>query len=108
MKLVAEMIAQLLTYLGTYLTNPLFLVPTVWVSFGCVVAWFILSAKKHQPLSDKEVQMLWKSHKHFGNCKAKKFETISERKKIIGYRCQCGYEHKQKRPIINFGITSKN
>lgn len=102
------MIAQLLTYLKTYITNPLFLVPTVWISFGCAVAWFILSAKKHQPISNKEVEMLWKSHKHFNKCKAKEFEKISQGKKIIGYKCQCGYEHRQKRPIINFGIASKN
>lgn len=108
MELVEEMVAQLLTYLKTYLTNPLFLVPTVWVSLGCVTAWFILAAKKHQPISAKEVEILWKSHKHFSKCKAKKFEKISKGTKIIGYRCNCGYEHKQKRPIINFGITSKN
>ena len=52
--------------------------------------------------------MLWKSHKHFNKCKAKNFEKISQGKKIIGYKCQCGYEHRQKRPIINFGIASKN
>jgi phage gp36-like protein len=106
--LVEEMIAQLLNYLRIYLTNPLFLIPIVWVSFGCVIAWFFLSAKKHQPISAKEVEMLWKSHKHFSKCKAKKFEKISEGKKIIGYKCQCGYEHEQKRPIINFGIISRN
>ena len=102
------MIAQLVTNLKTYFTSPLFLVPTVWVSFGCVAAWFVLSAKKHQPISTTEVEMLWKSHKQFSKCKAKKFAKISKGKKIIGYKCQCGYEHKQKRPIINFGITSKN
>ena len=103
MNVVEEFLVQILDHLRTYLTNPLFLLPTVWVSFGCVAAWFILSAKKHQPISAKEVEMLWKSHKQFSQCKAKEFEKITRGKKIIGYKCQCGFEQKQKRPIINFG-----
>ena len=102
--MIEEILAQVLNHLKTFLTNPLFLVPTVWVSFGCVFSWFILSAKKHQPVSDKEVEMLWKSHKQFSQCKAKKYEKITKGKTIIGYKCQCGYEHKQKRPIINIGL----
>jgi hypothetical protein len=102
--MVEEFFVQILGHLRTYFTNPLFLVPIVWVAFGIVASWFILSAKKHQPISISEVNMLWKSHKQFSQCKAKKFEEIIKGKKIIGYKCECGYEHKQKRPIINFGV----
>jgi hypothetical protein len=101
---IEEFLVQILEYLKIYLTNPLILVPVVWVIFGYIACWFILSAKKHQPISHKEATLLWKSHKQFGNCKSKKFEKILKGKKIIGYKCQCGYEHKQKRPIINFGV----
>ena len=80
-----------------------YLVPTIWVTLGCAVAWFLLSAKKEQEISDEEVEMLWKSHKQFKQCSAKKFIKIKKGKKIIGYSCQCGHEHKQQRPIINFG-----
>jgi len=90
--------------LRTFLTNPLFLVPTVWVSFGCLASWFMLSAKKHQPISAEEIEILWKSHMQFSKCKGKKFEKIMKGKKLIGYKCQCGYEHQQRRPIINFGV----
>ena len=95
---------QVLDHLGTYFSSPLFLVPVVWIGFGCIICWFILAAKKHQPISEKEVNHLWLSHKQFSQCKAKKYNKISKGKKIIGYKCQCGYEHKQKRPIINFGV----
>ena len=104
MKIIEEILIEVLNHLKTFFTNPMFLVPTVWVTFGCAVSWIFLSAKKFQPLSSNDVETLWKSHKHFNQCKAKKFEKISKGKKIIGYKCNCGYEHKQKRPIINFGI----
>ena len=97
------LIEEILVHLKTFFTNPMFLVPTVWVSFGCVISWFILSAKNYQQISPEEVDMLWKTHKQFSCCEAKEFEKITKGKKIVGYKCQCGYEHKQKRPIINFG-----
>jgi hypothetical protein len=102
--MVEEILVQILDHLKTYFTNPLFLVPIVWIGFGGIVCWLIISAKKHQPISVKDVNMLWKSHKQFNQCKAKKFEKLTKGKKIIGFKCQCGYEHKQKRPIINFRI----
>ena len=101
--MVEEFFVEILSHLRTYFTSPLFLIPTVWITVGIVAAWFILSAKKHQAISANEVNMLWKSHKQFNKCKARKFEKIIKGKKIIGYKCECGYEHKQKRPIINFG-----
>lgn len=104
MNMIEEILVEILGHLRTFITNPMFLVPTVWVSFACVISWFILAAKKHQPISKKEVDMLWKSHKQFSQCKAKSYEEILSGNKIIGYRCQCGYEHRQKRPIINFGV----
>ncbi|MEJ2280467.1 MAG: hypothetical protein P8X97_00890 [Candidatus Bathyarchaeota archaeon] len=76
-----------MTYLTAYLSNPLFLVPTISVSFGCAVAWFILSAKKHQPISNKEVEMLWKSHKHFNKCKAKNFLMLYQNLLLDVFAC---------------------
>jgi hypothetical protein len=77
-----------------------YLVPAIWVTLGCAVAWFLLSARKHQAITSKEAEMLWKSHKQFKHCSAKTFTPLTNRKKIIGYVCQCGHEHKQERPII--------
>jgi hypothetical protein len=77
------------------------LVPAMWVALGCGVAWFLLSARKHQAITTKEAEMLWKSHKQFKHCSAETFTTLSKRNKIIGYICQCGHEHKQERPLVN-------
>lgn len=87
-----------------FFSQPEFLVPTVWVAFGCVLAWFLLSAKKHHTIGDKELEMLWKSHKQFNHCNATKFEPIQKQMKTIGYKCECGHQHIQHRPLIDFGV----
>jgi hypothetical protein len=96
-------LTSLFTALETFFTNPEFLVPTLWVAFGCVIAWYMLSAKRYHSINPQELAMLWKTHKQFNLCDAEEFEPIVKGKKIVGYRCQCGHEHLQERPLINFG-----
>ena len=90
-----------LSIIQSFFAGSEFLVPAIWVALGCAVAWFLLSAKRDQELSKKETEMLWKSHKQFNHCSAEKFTEINKRKKILGYVCQCGHEHRQERPLIN-------
>ena len=92
-----------LSIFQSFFANLEYLVPTIWVALGCSVAWFLLSAKREQEITEEEAEMLWKSHKQFKHCPAKKFIKIKKGKKLIGYTCQCGHQHKQERPIINFG-----
>ena len=92
-----------LSLFQSFFTNIEYLVPTVWVALGCTVAWFLLSAKKHQSITSQEAEILWKSHKQFMHCAAEKFSEIKKGTSTIGYVCQCGHEHKQERPIIKFG-----
>ena len=92
-----------LSFLQSFFSNAEYLVPTMWVSLGCMVAWFLLSAKKYQTLTSNEIEILWKSHRQFMHCAAEKFTEIRKGTITIGYVCQCGHEHKQERPIINFG-----
>jgi hypothetical protein len=92
-----------LSFFQSFFTNKEYLVQTVWVAFGCVVAWFLLFAKRTQEITINETEILWKSHKQFMHCAAEKFTEIRKGTSIIGYVCQCGHEHKQDCPIINFG-----
>ena len=94
---------EVLTIFQSFFSNAEYLVPTIWVALGCAIAWLLLSAKRDQEISENEAEMLWKSHKQFKHCSAKKFAKIKRGKKLIGYTCQCGHQHKQERPIINFG-----
>ena len=93
----------MLSLLQSFVSSAEYIVPTMWVALGCAVAWFFLSAKRNQEITDKEAEMLWKSHKQFNNCSAEIFTNITKGKKLIGFMCECGYEHKTERPIINFG-----
>ena len=90
-----------LSIFQSFFSSAEYLVPTMWVALGCAVAWFLLSAKRDKEITKKEVEMLWKSHKQFYHCSAKAFNEINKGKKIIGYLCQCGHEHRQQSPMIN-------
>jgi hypothetical protein len=85
-----------MSLLESFFSHPEFLVPTMWVTFGCTLSWYLLSAKTYKEITTREVDLLWRSV-------AKKFEQITKGKRIVGYRCQCGHKHLQKRPIVNFG-----
>ena len=97
------MMEPVLNIIQSIFSNSEYLVPTMWVALGCAVAWFLLSAKREQEITEEEAEMLWKAHKQFNHCSAETFSEITKGKKLIGYICQCGHEHKQERPIINFG-----
>jgi len=90
-----------LSIFQSFFSSAEYLVPTMWVALGCAVAWFLLSAKKYKEITKNEVELLWKSHKQFNHCSAKAFNEINKGKKIIGYLCQCGHEHRQQSPMIN-------
>ena len=92
----------MLSFLQTIVSSAEYLVPTMWVALGCTFAWFLLSAKNEQEITEEEVEILWKSHKQFDNCSAEIFEKITKGNKIIGYICECGHKHKQERPLISF------
>ena len=93
----------MLSFLQSFFSHPEFLAPTLWVTFGCTLAWYLLSAKRCQAIDTQELYLLWKTHKQFDQCTANKFEPIMKGKKVVGYICECGHKHLQERPIINFG-----
>lgn len=75
------------------------LVPVAWVSLAVYTLWYFVVAKDYAPLNPKEVLLLWKIHKHNTRCKAKEWHEIRRGNKIVGFKCDCGYKHLQKRPI---------
>ena len=80
------------------------LVPAIWLSLGFCTAWFLLSAKRFVPLSREEAETLWKVHKQMTQCEAKDWHEITRGDKIIGFECECGHEHLQKKHIINVKV----
>lgn len=72
-------------------------------SWACLLAytvWYSTSAKNLAPITVKEAKLLWKIHKQNVSCQSRKWRIIKRKNKIIGFECECGYKHIQKRPIV--------
>jgi hypothetical protein len=73
--------------------------PTLWATFAAYAVWYLTAAKDYVPLTRREAEILWKIHRQNANCNAKKWHVVMHKGKIIGFKCECGYKHVQKRPI---------
>jgi len=76
------------------------LVPSLMVSFSTYASWYFMSAKRYAPLTEDEVKTLWKIHKQEASCRARRCQRIVRGRKLIGFKCECGYTHVQKRPMV--------
>jgi hypothetical protein len=76
------------------------LIPAMWLSLGFATAWFLLSAKRVVPLTLEEAETLWKFHKQKTGCRSQGWREIVRGDKIVGFECECGHEHVQKRHLI--------
>ena len=79
------------------------LIPAIWLSLGFLIAWLLLSAKLTVPMTKEEIDTLWTFHKQKTKCKSKSCKEIIQKNNIIGFECECGFSHIQKKPLINFG-----
>jgi len=79
------------------------LIPAIWLSLGFVIAWLLLSATLSVPMTQEEIDTLWTFHKQKTKCKSKTCKQIIKKSNIIGFECECGFNHIQKKPLINFG-----
>jgi hypothetical protein len=70
-----------------------------WTVFVAYATWYFTSAKHTTPISPNEAKLLWKIHKRVLQCSAKKWRQIKHDNKTVGFECECGYKHIQKRPI---------
>lgn len=86
--------------LEIFMNNLEIWMPILWVCFGVYVTWYVASAKHHASLTLAEARMLWKIHKQNAECNARKWREIRRGDKIVGFQCECGYKHVQKRPLV--------
>ncbi|MCS7113857.1 MAG: hypothetical protein RMJ15_02820 [Nitrososphaerota archaeon] len=73
--------------------------PIIWAGLIIYIVWYFVGAKHYAPLTHDEAKILWKIHKQNARCPSKMWKEIRRGKKIIGFECECGYRHIQKRPI---------
>ena len=79
------------------------LIPGLALCFGFYIAYVLLSARNVVPMTSEEIDTLWKFHKQTKCCKAETWHEITKKKKIIGYECECGFKHIQKKPLVTLG-----
>ena len=93
-------LAQILGLLGALMDSGV-LIPGLALCFGLYIAYLIISARHDAPMTKEEAETLWKFHKTKTCCKAKTWNEITKKNKLIGYECDCGFKQTQKKPIIN-------
>lgn len=76
------------------------LLPASWAFLAVYIAWFLTSAKRYAPLTKHEVRALWRIHRRNTKCQARHWKEIFHKSKLVGFKCECGYTHAQKRPIV--------
>jgi hypothetical protein len=92
-------LAQILELLETLLDSGV-LIPGLALCFGFYIAYLLLSARHVVPMTPEEAETLWKFHKQNTGCKAETWHEITKKKKLIGFECECGFKHIQKKPLI--------
>jgi hypothetical protein len=82
--------------------------PTVWACFATYIAWYFAKAKRYSPLTTAEARQLWTIHRHDTDCNGRKWRQLKRGKQTVGFECECGYKHVQKRPMIAHAPAALN
>jgi len=80
-------------------SNLWILMPITWASFTTYLACCFTKAKRYSPITPSEAKQLWTTHRHTMHCNGRKWRQVKNGKQTIGFQCECGYKHVQKRPI---------
>ncbi len=84
------------------------IVVTLWGSCAIYTIWYSTSAKHYAPITSAEARLLWKIHKQNFNCNARRWRKIKHGGEIVGFECECGHKHIQRKPIVGSSPTSRN
>jgi hypothetical protein len=73
---------------------------SAWGCFTTYLSWYATRAKRSYPITTAEAKQLWTIHKHDTHCNGKKWQQLKKGKQTIGFQCECGYRHTQKKPLV--------
>jgi hypothetical protein len=73
----------------------------IWTCFTVYVIWYFAYAKHFAPITYNEAKILWKIHRKNSNCNGRRWREIKRKDEIVGFECECGYKHIQRRPIVS-------
>jgi hypothetical protein len=65
----------------------------------CTIALALF--KRPAQITLNEAKVLWVLHRKTAHCEGHKWQPLKRQKdKIIGFRCGCGFQYVQKRPLL--------
>ncbi len=70
-----------------------------WSAFTVSLAWILARAKRYTPLTKEEARQLWHIHKRNTGCQGKRWRQVLNGSSAVGFECECGYIHTQKKPL---------
>jgi hypothetical protein len=71
-----------------------------WLALVVYCFWYFFKAKTFQPLNLDDLALTWRLHKQQTGCTASRLHSLLARNnKVVGFKCECGYEFQQKRLI---------
>jgi hypothetical protein len=83
-----------------FTSNLLVVVPALWACLAAYATWYFTKAKSYSPLTQTEARQLWAIHRHNTNCNGRKWRRVKKGKQTVGFQCECGYKHIQKKPLM--------
>jgi hypothetical protein len=91
-----------------FTSNLWILTPTTWVCFTMYLGWYFTRAKRFSPVTPAEARQLWTIHKQTAHCEGKKWRRVKNGNQTVGFQCECGYRHVQKKPLVAHAPATLN
>jgi hypothetical protein len=61
----------------------------------------LTTVRRTAPITVDQAKVMWAMHRKASRCGGHKWEPIKRKQdKVVGFRCQCGYQYTQKRPLV--------
>jgi hypothetical protein len=76
------------------------IMPALWGCFVTYGVWYFARAKRYSSISAAEARQLWAIHKNGVRCGRKRWRKIERGGRIVGFECECGFRHVQRRPLV--------
>ena len=71
-----------------------------WLTLAVYCFWYFFMAKTFQPLTWDNLALTWRLHKQQTGCTASRVHSLlMSNNEVVGFRCWCGCEFRQRRLI---------
>jgi hypothetical protein len=71
-----------------------------WLTLAVYCFWYFFVAKTFQPLTWDNLDLTWRLHKRQTGCTASQVHSLlTSNDDVVGFKCWCGAEFRQKRLI---------